>query len=112
MDEAIPTSPAAQRRRSRTRRTLVMGALLLTVVAGAAGGLVGASLERTGGVEAVHLPQPAPAPGPPPGLSSGPPSGVGGRATGTGLVLDTCGRVRVDGVHRLTPLPPGPSDRN
>ncbi|MGW7546095.1 hypothetical protein ACWGKQ_34070 [Streptomyces sp. NPDC054770] len=108
MDEAIPTSPAAQRRRSRTRRTLVMGALLLTVVAGAAGGLVGASLERTGGVEAVHLPQPGPPPGPPPGL----PSGVGGRATGTGLVLDTCGRVRVHGVHRLTPLPPGPSDRN
>jgi hypothetical protein len=82
-----------------------MGALLLTVVAGAAGGLVGASLERTGGVEAVHLPQPGP---PPPG----PPPGAGGQATGTGLVLDTCGRVRVHGVHRLTPLPPGASDRN
>ncbi|MEU6196478.1 trypsin-like peptidase domain-containing protein [Streptomyces sp. NPDC047061] len=129
MDEGIPTSPttpgdttgsapsllqgdeagaAARRRRSRSRRTLVVGALVLSVLSGAAGGLIGGYLERTGGLEAVQLPQPGPPPpGRPPGDATGVaaralPSvvtlhvtgaGTGGQATGTGFVLDTRGRI-------------------
>ncbi|MFD4504304.1 trypsin-like peptidase domain-containing protein [Streptomyces sp. NPDC058457] len=125
MDEGIPTSPttpgdttgsapclpqgdaagaAAQRRRSRSRRTLVMGALVLSVLSGAAGGLIGGYLERTGGLEAVQLPQPGP---PPPGDAAGiaaralpsvvtlhvTATGTREQATGTGFVLDTRGRI-------------------
>ncbi|WP_406440257.1 serine protease [Streptomyces sp. NBC_00631] len=131
MDEGIPTPPAspgdtsgnapsalqsdataavAQRRRSGSRRTLVVGALVLSVLSGAAGGLIGASLQRTGGLETVKLPQPGPPPpGRPPGdvagiaaraLPSvvtlhvtGTGTGTGGQATGTGFVLDTRGRI-------------------
>ncbi|GGN35842.1 trypsin-like peptidase domain-containing protein [Streptomyces fuscichromogenes] len=107
MDEGIPTSPDA-RRRSRSRRTLVAGALALTVVSGAAGALLGGYLERTGGVETVQLAQPGPPPGPPPGDVAGTaaralPSvvtlqvtGTGEEITGTGLVLDTRGRILTD----------------
>ncbi|WP_181803479.1 trypsin-like peptidase domain-containing protein [Streptomyces shenzhenensis] len=129
MDEGIPTSPGtpgdttgntpalpqggatgagAVRRRSRSRRTFVVGALVLCVLSGAVGGLAGASLERTGGLEAVQLPQPGP---PPPGRPPGDVAGIAARAlpsvvtlrvtgtgeqttgTGTGFVIDTRGRI-------------------
>ncbi|WP_217553834.1 serine protease [Streptomyces sp. GbtcB6] len=127
MDEGIPTTPgdttgsapslpqgdaagAAARRRSRSRRTLVVGALVLSVLSGAAGGLIGGYLERTNGLEAVQLPQPGPPPpGRPPGNAAGIASralpslvtlhvtgtgaGTGDQATGTGFVLDTRGRI-------------------
>jgi putative serine protease PepD len=114
MDDGIPTA----RRRSRSRRTFAVGALLLSVLSAAAGGLIGSSLERTGGLEAVRLSQPDPSrpgppqPGPPPpGRSPGNataiaaralPSvvilhvtgtGTGEQATGTGFVLDTRGHI-------------------
>ncbi|MFF7978338.1 S1C family serine protease [Streptomyces sp. NPDC007901] len=95
-----------ERRRTRSRRTFVAGALLLAVVSGAVGGLIGAYLERTGGLESVQLPQPGP---PPPGRPPGSvaaiaaralPSvvtlqvtGAGEQATGTGFVLDTRGHI-------------------
>ena len=136
MDEGIPTSPAtpgattgnapalpqgdtpgsvAVRPRSRSRRRLVLGALVLSVLSGALGGLVGASLERTGGVEAVQLSQPGPPPaGRPPGDVTGIaaralPSvvtlrvtGTGEQATGTGFVIDTRGRILTDN-HVVAP---------
>ncbi|MGW1624919.1 trypsin-like peptidase domain-containing protein [Streptomyces sp. NPDC002172] len=106
MDEGIPTA----RRRSRSRRTFAVGALVLSVVSAAAGGLIGGYLERTGGLEAVQLAQPGPPPpGPPPGRSPGNAAGIAARAlpsvvtlhvtgtgeqaTGTGFVLDTRGHI-------------------
>lgn len=112
MDDGIPTA----RRRSRSRRTFAVGALLLSVLSAAAGGLIGSSLERTGGLEAVRLSQPDPSrpgppPGPPPGRSPGNATGIAARAlpsvvilhvtgmgageqaTGTGFVLDTRGHI-------------------
>ncbi|MFG2963868.1 S1C family serine protease [Streptomyces sp. NPDC048288] len=95
-----------ERRRTRSRRTFVAGALLLAVVSGAVGGLIGAYLERTGGLESVQLPQPGP---PPPGRPPGSVaaiaaralpsvvtlrvSGAGEQATGTGFVLDARGHI-------------------
>ncbi|WP_369225242.1 trypsin-like peptidase domain-containing protein [Streptomyces sp. R39] len=133
MDEGIPTSPGTPgdttgntpalaqdgttgavvvRRRSRSRGTFVVGALVLCVLSGAVGGLTGASLERTGGLEAVQLPQPGPPPpGRPPGRPPGDVAGIAARAlpsvvtlrvtgtgtgeqaTGTGFVIDTRGRI-------------------
>ncbi|MER6269479.1 trypsin-like peptidase domain-containing protein [Streptomyces sp900105755] len=116
MDDGIPTA----RRRSRSRRTFAVGALLLSVLSAAAGGLIGSSLERTGGLEAVRLSQPDPSrpgppqPGPPPpGRSPGNATGIAARAlpsvvilhvtgtgtgtgeqaTGPGFVLDTRGHI-------------------
>ncbi|MFF5482734.1 trypsin-like peptidase domain-containing protein [Streptomyces sp. NPDC012935] len=43
--------------RKRGRKALLVGALLLALVSGGVGGVVGASLERNGGVGAVELPQ-------------------------------------------------------
>ncbi|MER5528226.1 trypsin-like peptidase domain-containing protein [Streptomyces sp. NPDC002677] len=108
-----------ERRRTRTRRTVVVGALLLAVVSGAAGGLVGAYLERTGGLETVQLPQPGPPPpGRPPGSAAAIaaralPSvvtlhvtGVGEQATGTGFVLDTRGHILTNN-HVVAPAVSG-----
>ncbi|MFK0157921.1 trypsin-like peptidase domain-containing protein [Streptomyces sp. NPDC090499] len=116
MDEWIPTA----RRRSRNRRTFAVGALVLSVLSAAAGGLIGSSLERTGGLEVVQLSQPDPSrpgppqsgpPPPPPGRSPGDAAGIAARAlpsvvtvhvtgagtgeqaTGTGFVLDTRGHI-------------------
>ncbi|MGY4924183.1 trypsin-like peptidase domain-containing protein [Streptomyces sp. 900105755] len=119
MDDGIPTA----RRRSRGRRTFAVGALLLSVLSAAAGGLIGSSLERTGGLEAVRLSQPDPSqpdpsrpgppqpgpppPGRPPGNATGiaaralpsvvilhvTGTGTGEQATGTGFVLDTRGHI-------------------
>ncbi|MBW8798736.1 MAG: trypsin-like peptidase domain-containing protein [Streptomyces sp.] len=111
MDEGIP----AARRRSRSRWTFAVGALVLSVVSAAAGGLIGGCLERTGGLQAVQLAQPDPVhpgpprPGPPPGRPPGNAAGIAARAlpsvvtlhvtgtgeqaTGTGFILDTRGRI-------------------
>ncbi|MER5790950.1 trypsin-like peptidase domain-containing protein [Streptomyces sp. NPDC001980] len=104
---------AVQRRRSRSRRTFAAGALALSLLSAAAGGLVGGYLERTGGLETVQLPQAGPPqhqPGPPPpGRPPGSAAGIAARAlpsvvtlqvtgtgeqtTGTGFVLDTRGHI-------------------
>ncbi|MEV7391911.1 trypsin-like peptidase domain-containing protein [Streptomyces sp. NPDC091215] len=111
--------PAAGRRRARSRRTFAAGALLLAVVSGVGGGLIGAYLERTGGLEAVQLPQPGP---PPPGRPPGSiaviaaralPSvvtlhvtGTDEQATGTGFVLDAQGHILTNN-HVVAPAVSG-----
>ncbi|MFG2954499.1 trypsin-like peptidase domain-containing protein [Streptomyces sp. NPDC048291] len=148
MDEGIPTAPATsgdttgsaaslpredaagaavQRRRSRSRRTFAAGALALSLLSAAAGGLVGGYLQRTGGLESVQLPQPGPPPhgasqpgppppGPPPGGAAGidaralagvvtlrvTGTGTGEQATGTGFVIDTRGHILTDS-HVVAP---------
>ncbi|WP_330466174.1 trypsin-like peptidase domain-containing protein [Streptomyces longwoodensis] len=93
-------------RRRRVRRGLVGGALLLALVSGLAGGVVGAQLERNGGIGAVELPQPSAAPS---GRAPDSVAGIAARAlpsvvtlhvtgsaesgTGTGFVLDTQGHI-------------------
>ncbi|MDQ1048400.1 S1C family serine protease [Streptomyces sp. V4I2] len=51
---AVPTE---DRRRRRVKKVLVGGAALVALVSGGVGGVVGAYLERDGGVGAVELPQ-------------------------------------------------------
>ncbi|WP_244951806.1 S1C family serine protease, partial [Streptomyces spinoverrucosus] len=51
---AIPTE---QQRRKRAKKILVVGTVLVALVSGGVGGVVGAYLERNGGVEQVELPQ-------------------------------------------------------
>ncbi|MDX3643493.1 trypsin-like peptidase domain-containing protein [Streptomyces sp. MB09-02B] len=94
------------RRRRRRGRTLVVGALLIAVVAGGVGGVVGAYLERNGGVGAIELPQTSD------GVTGRAPDSVAGIAasalpsvvtlhvsgdsaqgTGTGFVLDERGHI-------------------
>ncbi|MFF7519485.1 S1C family serine protease [Streptomyces pseudovenezuelae] len=91
----------------RTRRTLLVGALLLALVAGGTGGVVGAYLERNGvGGDVVELPQ---AEEEPAGRDPGTVAGIAARAlpsvvtlhvrgaeesgTGTGFVLDERGHI-------------------
>ncbi|MFG3018618.1 S1C family serine protease [Streptomyces sp. NPDC048254] len=117
--ESAEVTEVTERRRTPTRRTIVVGALLLAAVSGAAGGLVGAYLERTGGLEAVQLPQPGPPPpGRPPGSAAAIaaralPSvvtlhvtGAGEQATGTGFVLDTRGHILTNN-HVVAPAVSG-----
>ncbi|QKW31253.1 trypsin-like peptidase domain-containing protein [Streptomyces seoulensis] len=98
-------SGAAQRRR-RVRRALVGGALALALVSGVLGGLVGAVLERDGGIGAVELPQAGKEPaGRAPDSVAGIAaralpsvvtlhvSGSGEQGTGTGFVLDGLGHI-------------------
>ncbi|GGL77982.1 hypothetical protein GCM10010129_22040 [Streptomyces fumigatiscleroticus] len=95
-----------ERRRRRARRTIVGGAVLLAVVSGGVGGVVGAALERNGGVGAVELPQAGEeatgrAPDSVAGIASRAlpsvvtlhVSGAGEQGTGTGFVLDTRGHI-------------------
>ncbi|GHG96120.1 trypsin-like peptidase domain-containing protein [Streptomyces lanatus] len=49
--------PSQAQRRSRGKKVLVVGGLLIALVAGGVGGVVGAYLERNGGVGDVVLPQ-------------------------------------------------------
>lgn len=82
------------------------GAVLLAVVSGGVGGVVGAALERNGGVGAVELPQAGEeatgrAPDSVAGIASRAlpsvvtlhVSGAGEQGTGTGFVLDTRGHI-------------------
>ncbi|WP_240982945.1 trypsin-like peptidase domain-containing protein, partial [Streptomyces sp. S3(2020)] len=93
-------------RRKRTRKVLVIGAVLLALVAGGVGGAVGAYLERNGGVGDVELPQ---ADAEPAGRAPDSVAGIAARAlpsvvtlhvsgaeeqgTGTGFVLDDRGHI-------------------
>lgn len=96
----------AERRRKRVKSGLVVGALLLAIGAGGVGGVVGAYLERHGGVGDVELPQ---AGAEPVGRAPGSVAGIAARAlpsvvtlhvtgseeqgTGTGFVLDDQGHI-------------------
>ncbi|MGW1958491.1 trypsin-like peptidase domain-containing protein [Streptomyces sp. NPDC001920] len=112
---ANPTAPLQQtgaavatqgQRRGRAKRVLVVGALLLALVSGGVGGVVGAYLERNGGVGDVELPQ---ADAEPAGRAPDSVAGIAARAlpsvvtlhvsgreeqgTGTGFVLDGRGHI-------------------
>ncbi|WP_240926529.1 trypsin-like peptidase domain-containing protein [Streptomyces sp. JB150] len=100
---AVPTQ---RQRRTRTRKALIGAAVLLALVSGGAGGLVGAYLERNGGVGQVELPQ---AGKESTERAAGTVAGIAARAlpsvvtlhvsggdesgTGTGFVLDTRGHI-------------------
>lgn len=94
------------KRRRWVRRALVGGAVALALVSGGAGGIIGAHLERNGGVGAVTLPQ---AGKEPKGRAPDSVAGIAARAlpsvvtlhvsgaeesgTGTGFVLDAQGHI-------------------
>ncbi|WP_189705253.1 S1C family serine protease [Streptomyces anandii] len=96
----------APARRSRLRRTIIGGALALALVSGGLGGLLGAYIERNGGVGAVQLPQAGKEPA---GRAPDSVAGIAARAlpsvvtlhvtgadeqgTGTGFVLDRLGHI-------------------
>ncbi|MFE7166598.1 trypsin-like peptidase domain-containing protein [Streptomyces sp. NPDC057616] len=93
-------------RRRRVRRALVTGAVALALVSGGVGGVLGAYLERNGGVGAVELPQAGKEPA---GRAPDSVAGIAARAlpsvvtlhvsgaaesgTGTGFVLDAQGHI-------------------
>ncbi|UNS98801.1 trypsin-like peptidase domain-containing protein [Streptomyces tubbatahanensis] len=108
----LPSPPAGTppRRAPRRRSRLAVGALVLTLVAGGAGGLIGAYVERNGGVGDVELPQTAAGAGGAggerpegsiagiarqtlPGVVTLHARGGGAEATGTGFVLDRRGHI-------------------
>ncbi|GGQ88949.1 trypsin-like peptidase domain-containing protein [Streptomyces pilosus] len=106
LQQAEPVLMGREQRRGRTRRTLVAGALLLALVSGGVGGIVGAHLERNGGIGTVELPQAARNDaGRDPGSVAGIAaqalpsvvtlhvSGGGAAGTGTGFVLDERGHI-------------------
>ncbi|WP_437047640.1 S1C family serine protease [Streptomyces sp. enrichment culture] len=106
LQQAEPVLEGREQRRGRTRRTLVAGALLLALVSGGVGGVVGAHLERNGGIGTVELPQAARNDaGRDPGSVAGIAaqalpsvvtlhvSGGGAAGTGTGFVLDERGHI-------------------
>ncbi|MEU6217188.1 trypsin-like peptidase domain-containing protein [Streptomyces sp. NPDC047022] len=95
-----------ERRRMRSRRALVLGAALIALLAGGAGGVVGALLERDAGAGNVQLPQAGaePARRSPnsiagiaahalPGVVTLHVKGADGQGTGTGFVLDGQGHI-------------------
>jgi putative serine protease PepD len=95
-----------EQRRIRVRKVLVVGAVLLALVSGGVGGVVGAYLERNGGVGVVELPQAGKEPaGRAPDSVAGIAaralpsvvtlhvSGAGEEGTGTGFVLDSRGHI-------------------
>ncbi|MFE6284699.1 trypsin-like peptidase domain-containing protein [Streptomyces sp. NPDC057877] len=100
----VVESPRPPRR--RVRKGLVGGAVLLALVSGGVGGVVGAYLERNGGVGTVELPQAGKEPA---GRSADSVAGIAARAlpgvvtlhvsgdeaqgTGTGFVLDGSGHI-------------------
>ncbi|MGW1558407.1 trypsin-like peptidase domain-containing protein [Streptomyces sp. NPDC002144] len=93
-------------RRRRVRRRLVSGAVVLALVSGGVGGIVGAYLERDGGLGTVTLPQAGKEPA---GRAPDSVAGIAARAlpsvvtlhvtgaaesgTGTGFVLDDLGHI-------------------
>ncbi|MFD9005862.1 trypsin-like peptidase domain-containing protein [Streptomyces sp. NPDC059582] len=98
--------PGERQRRRRVRRGIVGGAVVLALVAGGVGGVVGAYLERNGGLGKVELPQAGAVPA---GRAPDSVAGIAARAlpgvvtlhvtgteeqgTGTGFVLDTRGYI-------------------
>src|SRR5690606_19066209 len=93
-------------RRRSVRRAIAGGALLLALVSGGIGGIVGAYLERNGGIGTVTLPQAekedaAHDPGSVAGIAAQAlpsvvtlhVSGAGAAGTGTGFVLDERGHI-------------------
>ncbi|WP_149547491.1 trypsin-like peptidase domain-containing protein [Streptomyces marokkonensis] len=104
--QAGPAVADGKRRRGGARRVLLTGALMLALVSGGIGGIVGAYLERNGGVGTVELPQAGKeASGRDPGSVAGIAaqalpsvvtlhvSGAGKAGTGTGFVLDGRGHI-------------------
>ncbi|MGW2833064.1 trypsin-like peptidase domain-containing protein [Streptomyces sp. NPDC001286] len=103
----------------RGRRVLVLGALVLALVAGGVGGVIGAYLERNGGVGAVELPQAGKEPA---GRAPDSVAGIAARAlpsvvtlhvtgaeesgTGTGFVLDGLGHILTNN-HVVEPAKSG-----
>ncbi|TQJ89787.1 trypsin-like peptidase domain-containing protein [Streptomyces sp. SLBN-31] len=103
----------------RGRRVLVLGALVLALVAGSVGGVIGAYLERNGGVGAVELPQAGKEPA---GRAPDSVAGIAARAlpsvvtlhvtgaeesgTGTGFVLDGLGDILTNN-HVVEPAKSG-----
>ncbi|WP_435218139.1 trypsin-like peptidase domain-containing protein [Streptomyces sp. bgisy034] len=112
---ALPASPLQQngaavagkeQRRKRARKMLFVGALVLALVSGGVGGVVGAYLERNGGMGGIELPQ---AGAEPVGRAPDSVAGIAARAlpsvvtlhvsgreaqgTGTGFVLDDRGHI-------------------
>ncbi|MFD6424526.1 trypsin-like peptidase domain-containing protein [Streptomyces sp. NPDC060198] len=96
----------AEGRKGGRRGSLLIGAVLLALVAGAIGGGVGAYVERNGGLTTVHLPQAAAAPAGRapdsvagiaasalPGVVTLHVSGSAESGTGTGFVLDDQGHI-------------------
>ncbi|MGW2571344.1 trypsin-like peptidase domain-containing protein [Streptomyces sp. NPDC001537] len=97
---------AEGKRRRRVRRGLVAGAVVLALVSGGVGGVMGAYLERNGGVGGVELPQAGKEPA---GRAPDSVAGIAARAlpsvvtlhvtgadesgTGTGFVLDDQGHI-------------------
>ena len=98
---AAPDQP-----RRRVRRALLVGAVALALLSGSVGGVIGAYLERDGGVGAVELPQAGKEPR---GRAPDSVAGIAARAlpsvvtlhvsgadesgTGTGFVLDDAGHI-------------------
>ncbi|MFJ3666225.1 trypsin-like peptidase domain-containing protein [Streptomyces sp. NPDC090106] len=98
--------PGREQRRGRARKALVGAAVLLALVSGGVGGVVGAYLERNGGIGEVELPQAAAEPA---GRAPDSVAGIAARAlpsvvtlhvtgteesgTGTGFVLDDRGHI-------------------
>ncbi|MFF5495297.1 S1C family serine protease [Streptomyces aquilus] len=98
--------PSKDQRRRRARKVLVGAVVLLALVSGGVGGVVGAYLERNGGVGDVELPQAAAEPA---GRAPDSVAGIAARAlpsvvtlhvtgteesgTGTGFVLDDRGHI-------------------
>ncbi|WP_369261859.1 trypsin-like peptidase domain-containing protein [Streptomyces sp. R35] len=106
-------------RRTRARKGLVLGAVVLALVSGGVGGAVGAYLERNGGMGDVELPQAAKeAPGRAPDSVAGIaahalPSvvtlhvrGSQEEGTGTGFVLDSQGHILTNN-HVIEPAGSG-----
>ncbi|WP_443049724.1 trypsin-like peptidase domain-containing protein [Streptomyces sp. HD] len=95
-----------EQRRKRGRKVILVGVLLIALVSGGVGGVVGAYLERNGGVGDVELPQ---AQAEPTARAPGSVAGIAARAlpsvvtlhvsgseeqgTGTGFVLDDRGHI-------------------
>ncbi|MEU7314081.1 trypsin-like peptidase domain-containing protein [Streptomyces sp. NPDC007083] len=105
---AVPPIPPRPPARPRPRgRRIALGALVLALVAGGAGGLIGAYIERNGSVSDIELPRTAAAEGGArpkgsiagiarqtlPGVVTLHARGGGAEATGTGFVLDRRGHI-------------------
>ncbi|MEU3192111.1 trypsin-like peptidase domain-containing protein [Streptomyces sp. NPDC006992] len=104
---APPLPPQPPARPPRRGRRIALGALVLALVAGGAGGLIGAYIERNGSVSDVELPRTAAAEGGArpkgsiagiarqtlPGVVTLHARGGGAEATGTGFVLDRRGHI-------------------